>query len=112
MPGIARVVCDGFVAGEPFDACPRQVLRARWRGWRNAAGRCAPASSPSSSCCAAAQTGFEPADPHDRLDKPSYDLKSLPRQREFLRQLADGADALRARCACRSTTKTRTASTS
>jgi hypothetical protein len=27
MPGYARIVCDGFVAGEPFDACPRQVLR-------------------------------------------------------------------------------------
>ena len=37
MPGYARVVCDGFVAGEPFDACPRQVLSAavaRWpKGW-------------------------------------------------------------------------------
>ena len=22
MPGVARVVCDGFVAGEPFGACP------------------------------------------------------------------------------------------
>ena len=27
MPGVARVACDGFVAGEPFDNCPRQVLR-------------------------------------------------------------------------------------
>ena len=27
MPGYARVVCDGFVANEPFEACPRQVLR-------------------------------------------------------------------------------------
>ena len=25
MPGYARIVCDGFVAGEPFEACPRQV---------------------------------------------------------------------------------------
>src|ERR1700712_2880813 len=27
MPGVARVACDGFVAGEPFANCPRQVLR-------------------------------------------------------------------------------------
>jgi glutamine synthetase len=27
MPGVARIVGDGFVAGAPFDACPRQVLR-------------------------------------------------------------------------------------
>src|SRR3954468_17757130 len=38
MPGHARIVCDGFVAGEPFDACPRQVLRRQLarlaeRGW-------------------------------------------------------------------------------
>ena len=25
MPGVARIVCDGFVNGQPFDACPRQV---------------------------------------------------------------------------------------
>jgi glutamine synthetase len=38
MPGVARIVGDGFVDGQPFDACPRQVLRravARLaeRGW-------------------------------------------------------------------------------
>ena len=27
MPGVARIVCDGFVNGQPFDACPRQVLK-------------------------------------------------------------------------------------
>lgn len=91
MPGVARVVCDGYVAGEPFDACPRQVLRRQVarlaeRGW-------------------SLQTGIEPeffllrrtddggiaaADPLDRLDKPSYDLKSLPRQRAFIDELVAG----------------------
>ena len=38
MPGVARIVCDGFVDGQPFDACPRQVLkravaRLAERGW-------------------------------------------------------------------------------
>jgi glutamine synthetase len=33
------VVCDGFVAGQPFEACPRQVLkrataRLAERGWQ------------------------------------------------------------------------------
>ena len=87
MPGYARIVGDGFVDGAPFDACPRQVLhravaRLAQRGW-------------------ALQTGIEPeffllrregglwrpADAQDRLDKPSYDLKSLPRQAPFLRAL-------------------------
>ena len=87
MPGYARIVGDGFVDGAPFDACPRQVLkravaRLTERGW-------------------ALQTGIEPEffllrregaqwlpfDAGDRLDKPSYDLKSLPRQAPFLRAL-------------------------
>jgi glutamine synthetase len=39
MPGVARIVGDGFVDGQPFDACPRQVLhravaRLAERGWQ------------------------------------------------------------------------------
>jgi glutamine synthetase len=90
MPGVARVVCDGFVAGEPFDACPRQVLKRQLarlaeRGWALRTG-----IEPEFFLLRRTTDGFEPADPHDRLDKPSYDLKSLPRQRDFLHQLADG----------------------
>ncbi len=90
MPGIARVVCDGYVAGEPFDACPRQVLKRQLarladRGWSLRTG-----IEPEFFLLRRTADGFEPADPHDRLSKPSYDLKSLPRQREFLHQLADG----------------------
>ncbi len=90
LPGIARVVCDGFVAGEPFDGCPRQVLRRQMarlaeRGWTLRTG-----IEPEFFLLRRTDSGFEPADPFDRLDKPSYDLKSLPRQREFLQALADG----------------------
>lgn len=90
LPGVARVVCDGFVAGEPFDACPRQVLKRQLarlaeRGWALRTG-----IEPEFFLLRRTADGYEPADPHDRLDKPSYDLKSLPRQREFLHQLADG----------------------
>ena len=90
LPGIARVVCDGYVAGEPFDACPRQVLKRQLarlaeRGWALRTG-----IEPEFFLLRRTADGYEPADPHDRLDKPSYDLKSLPRQREFLHQLADG----------------------
>jgi len=94
MPGVARIVCDGVVAGAPFDACPRQVLRRQVarlaeRGWR-------------------LETGIEPeffllrrtegggiaaADPLDRLDKPSYDLKSLPRQQPFIAELVAALQA-------------------
>lgn len=91
MPGVARIVGDGIVAGEPFDGCPRQVLR----------GALARLAGHSLSL----QVGIEPeffllrrdgaaaADPDDRLDKPSYDLKSLPRQAGFLHELASGLAA-------------------
>ena len=94
MPGYARIACDGFVAGEPFDACPRQVLRRQVarlakRGWLLQTG-----IEPEFFLLRRTENGgLAPADPHDRLDKPSYDLKSLPRQREFLAQLAAGLNA-------------------
>ncbi len=88
MPGVARIVGDGFVDGQPFEGCPRQVLRralARLaeRGWSMRTGiepeffllKRTPAG------------GWAPADDHDREDKPSYDLKSLPRQAGFLHEL-------------------------
>jgi glutamine synthetase len=90
MPGYARLVGDGFVDGQPFEACPRQVLRRQiarlaQRGWH-------------------LQTGIEPEffllkrdpsgraglgrlDAFDGLDKPSYDLQSLARQNSFLEAL-------------------------
>lgn len=90
MPGYARVVLDGFVAGKPFEACPRQVLkrqvaRLAERGWK-------------------LNVGIEPEfflfrrdpdgrplplalDPADTLDKPSYDYQTLSRGRPFLDRL-------------------------
>lgn len=88
MPGVARVVCDGFVAGEAFDGCPRQVLRraqARLaeRGWQLWTG-----IEPEFFLLKQEAAGrWMPADDRDRLDKPSYDLKALPRQGDFLQAL-------------------------
>jgi glutamine synthetase len=88
MPGYARLVCDGFVAGQPFDACPRQVLRraeARLsaRGWQLRTG-----IEPEFFLLKADGRGsYVPIDDADRLDKPSYDLKALPRQAALLREL-------------------------
>jgi glutamine synthetase len=87
MPGVARLVGDGFVDGEPFDACPRQVLRracARLaqRGWTLRTG-----IEPEFFLLKREGDRWLPADDHDRLDKPSYDLKSLARQAGFLHEL-------------------------
>jgi len=93
MPGYARIVCDGFVAGEPFDACPRQVLRRQVArlaelGWTMHTG-----IEPEFFLLRRTASGVAAADADDALDKPSYDLKTLPRQRDLLKQLSDGLTA-------------------
>lgn len=94
MPGYARAVCDGYVANEPFDACPRQVLRRQVarlseRGWHLQTG-----IEPEFFLLRRTEEGgIAPADAQDGLDKPSYDLKSLQRQRDFLNELSYGLQA-------------------
>jgi glutamine synthetase len=87
QPGYARIVGDGFVDGTPFESCPRQVLRRQLarlaeRGWTLKTG-----IEPEFFLLKQAGEQWLPADDGDRLDKPSYDLKSLPRQAGFLRAL-------------------------
>jgi glutamine synthetase len=93
LPGYARVVCDGFVAGEPFDACPRQVLRRQVaklaaRGWHLRTG-----IEPEFFLLKQDGGQWLPADAADRLAQPGYDLKSLPRQRGFLQGLQQALEA-------------------
>jgi glutamine synthetase len=94
MPGVARIVGDGFVDRSPFEACPRQVLRratARLaeRGWSLSTG-----IEPEFFLLRRGEGNrFEPFDAGDRLDKPSYDLKSLPRQMPFLQALRSALEA-------------------
>jgi glutamine synthetase len=88
MPGVARIVGDGFVDGTAFEACPRQVLRRALgrlheRGWSLVTG-----IEPEFFLLRNGPAGWQPADAQDGLDKPSYDLKSLSRQQGFLHELA------------------------
>jgi glutamine synthetase len=86
LPGYARVVLDGHVAGEQFDACPRQVLRKQVarlaaRGWTLNAGL-----EPEFFLLQKSAGGYD-AEAGDALEKPSYDTRSLLRQRTFLDKL-------------------------
>ena len=90
LPGHARVVLDGYVDGKPFPLCPRQLLRAQVarlaeRGLTLNAGL-----EPEFFLLRRKPDGsFAPADSDDRLDKPSYDYKSLTRQQAFVVELTD-----------------------
>ncbi len=93
MPGVARLVGDGYVGGDAFDACPRQVLRRATgrlaeRGWTLRTG-----IEPEFFLLKRDGARYVPADDADRLDKPSYDLKSLPRQQPFLHALRGALEA-------------------
>ncbi|MCU0774250.1 MAG: type III glutamate--ammonia ligase [Ideonella sp.] len=94
-PGVARVVASGYVDGQPFDACPRQVLlrataRLAERGWAMRTGL-----EPEFFLLKRLPDGrWRPFDDLDRLDKPSYDLKSLPRQSRFLQGLREALEAM------------------
>ncbi len=88
MPGVARIVGDGFVDGAAFDACPRQTLKRQLarlaaRGWTLRTG-----IEPEFFLLKREAGTWLPADDSDRLDKPSYDLKSLPRQLGLLDALS------------------------
>lgn len=92
MPGVARIVGEGFVAGEPFEACPRQVLarqaaRLADRHWSLQVG-----IEPEFFLLKREGERWLPADDRDRLSKPSYDLKSLARQVPLLLQLQDALE--------------------
>jgi glutamine synthetase len=91
MPGVARVVCDGFVGGEAFDACPRQVLKRAVARLAEHGLTMRTGIEPEFFLLRQDSAGhWGPADPLDTRDKPSYDLQSLPRQLPFLRALASG----------------------
>lgn len=100
LPGVARIVADGFVAGEAFEACPRQVLaravgRLAERRWTLRVG-----IKPAFYLLKQQDGQWRPADDADCLAQPSYDLTSQMRQLPYLRELQDalersGLDLLR-----------------
>jgi len=85
MPGVAHAVCDGYAGGEALDTCSRQLLkhqllRLNERGWTLWVG-----IEPEFFLLRKDERGqWTAADEHDRLAKPSYDLKSIHRNKDFL----------------------------
>lgn len=89
QPGLARIVCEGHVEGEPwpFDSrvlLKRQVARLAQRGLTMFTGL-----EPEFSLLRRNEDGsIAPCDPSDTLAKPCYDYKGLSRTRAFLERLS------------------------
>jgi glutamine synthetase len=86
-PGVARIVGNGFVDGQPFDACPRQVLLRQTRRLAERGFTLQVGMEPEFFLLKKQDGRWLPFDDADHLDRPSYDLKSLPRQAPFLHAL-------------------------
>jgi glutamine synthetase len=88
MPGVAHAVCDGYAGGEPLDTCSRQMLQSvlgtlKIRGWTLWVG-----IEPEFFLLKKGPTGhWQPADLQDKLDKPSYDIKSIHRNAGLLEDM-------------------------
>jgi glutamine synthetase len=93
LPGYARVVCDGFVDGRPFEDCPRQMLKRQTarlakHGWTLNAGL-----EPEFFLLRKTEQGWAQNDARDVLDKPSYDYKSVTRSRAVLQEIVQHCQA-------------------
>lgn len=95
QPGYARLVCDGYVNGEPYAYDSRVVLKKQLarladKGWTLNTGL-----EPEFSLFKRQPDGSLGAvDDTDNLTKPCYDYKGLSRSREFLEKLVESLQAV------------------
>lgn len=95
QPGVARIVCEGHVHGQPWGYDSRVVLknqikRLSAKGWTLYSGL-----EPEFSLLKKGVSGqIEPCDPTDTLSKPCYDYKGLSRTRAYLERLSDSLRAV------------------
>jgi glutamine synthetase len=88
MPGVAHAVCDGFAGTLPLETCSRQLLKSqlaklKQRGWTLWVG-----IEPEFFLLRQLANGqWLGADAQDQLSKPSYDLKAIHRNQEFLEDM-------------------------
>jgi glutamine synthetase len=99
MPGVAHAVCDGFAGGQPLDTCSRQVLKAAVsrldaRGWKLWVGIEPEFFLLKNPDAGRSSTGWQRADAHDNLDKPSYDIRAIVRNQDFLEAMRSTLVAL------------------
>ena len=88
MPGFARLVCDGYVNGKPYEYCARVVLKRQLNALAAKGLTLYTGIEPEFMLFRKGADGtLMPADDTDTLDKPCYDYKGLARSAEFLDKL-------------------------
>ena len=95
MPGVAHAVCDGFAGGQPLDTCPRQVLKAQIKRLSERGLTLWVGIEPEFFLLRRSDLGcWVPGDAQDTLDKPSYDLRAIHRNRAFLDDMREALTQL------------------
>jgi glutamine synthetase len=85
MPGFARLACDGYVKGQPYEFCSRVVLKQALQSLANEGLTLYTGIEPEFMLLQRRADGtLAPADSTDTLDKPCYDYKGLARSAKFL----------------------------
>ncbi len=90
MPGYARMACDGYVHGKPYEYCSRVVLKRQLAALKKRGLTMYTGIEPEFMLLArTAAGGLAPADDTDTLEKPCYDYKGLARSAAFLEKLTE-----------------------
>jgi glutamine synthetase len=90
QPGLARIVCEGHVNGQPWGYDSRVVLKKQTARLAERGLTIYTGLEPEFSLLKrTANGGIEPCDATDTLAKPCYDYKGLSRTRTYLEKLSD-----------------------
>jgi len=94
QPGLARIVCEGHVEGEPWKYDSRVVLKKQIERLSSQGLTMFTGLEPEFSLLRRNADGtIVPHDASDNLAKPCYDYKGLSRTREFLERLSNAMRA-------------------
>ncbi len=90
IPGFARMACDGYVHGKPYEYCSRVVLKRQLEAFAKRGLTLYTGIEPEFMLLKRLPDGsLTPADDTDILDKPCYDYKGLARSSVFLERVVD-----------------------
>ena len=94
QPGLARIVCEGHVNGEPWAYDSRVVLKTQTARLAERGLTLYTGLEPEFSLLKRTpEGGIEPCDASDTLAKPCYDYKGLSRTRAYLEKLSNAMRA-------------------